>query len=794
MKRVVILGAGCTGLATGLGLVERGIDVEIYEASNICGGLAASGTIDGMYYDCGLHFYHTHDEQMKKFWKERFGDLLVEVDHFAANYKDGIYFEYPLSYEAIKKFPSEIKDQVLKELCECKPENLKRARNFKECVSALVGPTLQELFFEGYTEKLWGIPPEEMSSNWAPKRIEVRKKHLPFWHGQYCAVGRRGSGAIMQRLEENIIAKGGKVYLNHKAVKLNIKDSKIDSIVFDNGKSVQVKDTIVVSTIPLNVLCDTLGIKSDLKFNSLIFVYLMFNKDKIFTGNYDYDAVYYAHDDYYFNRVSEQKRCSAEGYHPDKTLLCLELSYNRRKNFAEMNEQSLIQSALRQFCFTGMIQEKYFIKGFTRKYPHVNPILEYGYERELARINSAIRSFLNLQTVGGNAEFIYGDMQTMFFKAKDMVDLLTSEHYVINRNIKRITPFQFNKEVRLCNFTVGGNNPSLIIAEIGLNHNGDLNLAKKLIDEAKNCGCEIAKLQTFSAANRVSLTAKSAKYADKTLQMEETTYEAFKRLELSHDDHIVLFQHAKKTGMPLISTPFDEQSIDLLCKLKVDAFKISSFDLVNLPFLKYAASKKIPIILSTGMSSLTEIEEALDAIASEGNPDVILMHCVSTYPSDPMDANLRVLETLRNAFKVPVGFSDHSIGPLVSIVAMTLGAHIIERHFTINRKFEGSDHILSSDPQEMKQLVTDRSIIFSALGTGVKKPSAAEYETINRQRKGIFARDDIKAGEKLTLDNITIKGPGHGLLPKYLKLILDKKVSQDIEKDEPVTWDHLLTQ
>jgi sialic acid synthase SpsE len=332
-----------------------------------------------------------------------------------------------------------------------------------------------------------------------------------------------------------------------------------------------------------------------------------------------------------------------------------------------------------------------------------------------------------------------------------------------------------------------------VIAEIGLNHHGSLEMAKKLIYEAKQCGCEIVKLQTFSSEKRVSAIAKGAKYTDKTLQMEETMHEMFKRFELSHNDHVALFKYAEELGIPIISTPFDERSADLLCELGVKAFKVASADIVNLSFLKYLAAKKRPILLSTGMSSLAEVEEALDVIASEDNPNVILLHCASAYPADPMDVNLRAIKTMRQAFRIPVGFSDHTIGPLVSVIAMTLGAHVIERHFTLDRKFEGPDHILSSEPEEMRQLVTDRNIVFSALGTGIKKPSAAEYNTINRHRKSIFTTDHIKKGSALTLDNLTIKGPGHGLMPKYLKLILGKKVSRDIEADHPLTWDDLLT-
>jgi len=790
MKRVIILGGGTTGLVTGLGLAERGIKVEIFESSKIPGGQTASEEIDGMYFDYGPHIFHTHHDEIRQLWKDSFGDLLIEKEFFYKNYKDGVFYDYPLSFEAIEKLRPELRDRVKKELQQRKPENLKRARNFKECVIALVGPTLQDIFFEGYTRKLWGIPTEKMSANWAPKRIEIRKKHKGFWAGQFSAAPKYGSGKIMQRMCDQIVAGGDKIYLEHKINRLNVKNSRITSIEFDNGKVIEIGNAVVVSTIPLVTLCDLLGVKCNLQFNSLILVYAIFRRREVFPENVH--SIYFAHDDFYFHRVTEQRKYSDEGYPKDRTLLCYEISYTGKPFLAKMKEEKLISEVLDQFCSVGMVKKKDFVKGFTRKVPFANPIMEYGYEIELARVQSIVSLISNLHTVGGGAEFIYGDVQVMFAKARDMVDLLTSKHYVINKNIKSGAPFGFNEEVLLCDSYVGKNNPPIIIADIGLNHNGDMEMAEKLIYEAKRSGCSIAKFQTFSAGFRVSKTSKSARYADKTLQMEETTYDMFKRLELSYEDHVILFEYSKKVGIPLISTPFDEESVDLLYNLGVNAFKVASFDIVNLPFLKYVASKRLPIILSTGMSSLSEVEEALDAIASEENPNVILLHCVSTYPCSPSDVNLKAIDTLKTAFKVPVGFSDHTVGNLCSIVAMAIGTHAIERHFTLDKRFEGPDHILSLDPQEMERLVAEKDTIISSLGNGIKKPASSEYSTINVQRKSIHAACSIKAGEKLTLDNITVKGPGHGLFPKYFQLILEKRVTRDIDEDSPLMWDDIL--
>jgi sialic acid synthase SpsE len=284
-----------------------------------------------------------------------------------------------------------------------------------------------------------------------------------------------------------------------------------------------------------------------------------------------------------------------------------------------------------------------------------------------------------------------------------------------------------------------------------------------------------------------------SKYADRTLGMEESTNQMFSRFELSYDEHLELINYAKELGIPLISTPFDEESVDILMDLGVQAFKIASFDIVNLPFIRYVASKGLPIILSTGMSQMNEIEDAIDAISQERNPNLVLLHCVSAYPCNISDINLKVIDTMRKSFGVPVGYSDHTVGTLASNMAFTLGVDILEKHFTLDKLMEGPDHILSADPEEMKTIVSDRNEIFIGLGDGIKRPASIEYRQINLQRKALFTKTQVKKGEVLTLDNISIKGPGLGLLPKYLPVVLGKRVTEDIGADLPITWDVLLS-
>jgi sialic acid synthase SpsE len=629
-----------------------------------------------------------------------------------------------------------------------------------------------------------------MSAKWAPKRIEIRKTHKSFWYNQFSAVGKYGSGAIMQRIAETIETNGGEIHKNHKVIGLEKKENKISRIIFEDQEALDVEASIIISTLPITVTCELLGHKPNLQFNAYILVYVVVKQDQVFED--EIQSVYFAHDESHFHRVTEQKKYSNTGFPDGVTLLCFEISYRVRPHLEEMSEEDLSREVFCQFCDMGFADKNDYLKGWTRKFPNINPIMTLGFEEELSKATSITTSFENLHSCGGSAEFTYGDMQVMFARAEDLVELLTSEHYKINRNLKVGAPFQFNKVVKVGNYKVGGDNPTLIIAEIGINHQGSTEIATDLIKEAKLIGCEYAKIQTYVTDERISPTAKSAKYTDKTLSMEETTYEMFERLELGPESHRTLFNYANKIGMPLISTPFDEKSVDILMDYNIDAFKIASFDAFNLPLIKYIASKGLPIILSTGMCGMSEIEEALEIITSQGNKNVILLHCVSSYPTDAKDVNLRAITSMQQAFQVPVGYSDHTIGSTVSKAAMSIGAHVLEKHFTLNVNYEGADHILSAEPEEMEDIVNSRDIIFSAMGSGVKKPRSVENTSINLQRKSIFTKKLIKKGELISLDNITIKGPGHGLLPKYLDLILGKKVTSDISSDEPITWDVLL--
>jgi sialic acid synthase SpsE len=241
----------------------------------------------------------------------------------------------------------------------------------------------------------------------------------------------------------------------------------------------------------------------------------------------------------------------------------------------------------------------------------------------------------------------------------------------------------------------------------------------------------------------------------------------------------------------MFSTPFDHESVDFLENLGVNLYKIASMDIVNIPLIRHVSKTGKPIIISTGMSTLGQVEEAVETVRQEGNQNLMLLHCNSSYPSVPEEMNLRVILNLQQLFDIPVGLSDHTFGLFASHTAIAIGANLIERHFTLDRTLEGPDHILSSEPEEFAELVQIAKRVPAVLGDGIKRIQPNEYDTLNTQRKSLYAACDIKEGQTINKEMVTIKGPGGGLLPKYLDIVVGRVATRDIKEDHPITWENI---
>ncbi len=348
------------------------------------------------------------------------------------------------------------------------------------------------------------------------------------------------------------------------------------------------------------------------------------------------------------------------------------------------------------------------------------------------------------------------------------------------------------KTFKIAGRIIGEGAPCFIIAEAGVNHNGDIKLARKLIDVASRAGADAVKFQTFQAEELVTETAEKAEYQKETTGSKESQFEMIKKLELSDESFKELFTYSQKKGIMFLSTPFDKGSVDLLDRLGVPAFKVGSGEITNLPLLKHIAMKQKPVILSTGMSTLDEVTEAIKVLKKEGSGEIALLHCVSCYPASAEDTNLRAMETLRRTFKLPVGLSDHTTGIHIPVAAVALGACIIEKHFTLDRNLPGPDHRASLEPEELKQMVSAIRDVENALGNGIKRPAPGEEEIKRVARRSLVAKQDIPAGTIITGDVLDIKRPGTGIEPRLINLVIGKKAKKSFARGEIITHSGLM--
>jgi N-acetylneuraminate synthase/N,N'-diacetyllegionaminate synthase len=341
-------------------------------------------------------------------------------------------------------------------------------------------------------------------------------------------------------------------------------------------------------------------------------------------------------------------------------------------------------------------------------------------------------------------------------------------------------------EVEFGGRTIGHGHPCFVIAEAGVNHNGDLQMARDLVRIAARAGADAIKFQTFSADRLVTASAPKAEYQVARSGADESQHDMLKRLELSAEDHRRLMADCEKDGILFLSSAFDQTSADLLEELGVVAYKVPSGEITNLPYLEHLAKKGRPLIVSTGMSTMEEIGRALETI---GGVPVVLLHCTSLYPSPPEAANLRAMDSMRETFQVPVGYSDHTDGIWISLAAVALGADMIEKHLTIDRDLPGPDHAASLDPAGFRSLVEGVREVETARGDGVKRPLPEEAATAAVARKSIVAATDIPAGTAIRREMLAVMRPGTGLPPDRLDWVIGRKAKRAIDSGSVITED-----
>jgi N-acetylneuraminate synthase len=331
-----------------------------------------------------------------------------------------------------------------------------------------------------------------------------------------------------------------------------------------------------------------------------------------------------------------------------------------------------------------------------------------------------------------------------------------------------------------------GSRSIFVIAEIGGNFTS-FGEAKALVDAAYTCGVNAVKIQTFRAETLASRNA--------LFDMENTgitsQYDLFRKFEIDEALHSEIFSYIHSLGLEWFSTPSHETDVDLLERLGVSTYKIGSDDANNIPFLKYVAAKMKPIILATGMCTMEEVREAVKTIQDQGNSQIMLLHAVTSYPTHPGSVNLLAMREMMKEFSLPVGYSDHTLGTVACVAAAAMGAVILEKHFTLDKHAEGPDHMISADPLEMKTLVEQVRLVELMLGNGLKIPAESETGTRINNRKSIVAKSSLEIGDVIIPDSIAVKRPGHGIAPKYLEMVVGRRVARSLAEDEVISWSDL---
>ena len=349
------------------------------------------------------------------------------------------------------------------------------------------------------------------------------------------------------------------------------------------------------------------------------------------------------------------------------------------------------------------------------------------------------------------------------------------------------------KTLALGNTTVGEGYTPYVIAEIGSNHNGDMALCRQLIDAAADAGAHAVKFQSWSETSLIAREeyARNTEYADKKKHF-GSLLDMVRTYQFTEQQHHEALAHCRKRGIAFCSTPFSERETDLLEELDVPFFKIASMDIVHLPFLRYVARKGRPMIISTGMATLAEIDRAVETVRREGNEQIALLHCISIYPPEYETIHLRNIDMLRQAFDLPVGFSDHSLGVAIPLAAVAQGACIIEKHFTLDKDMPGWDHAISADPSELRTIVVEGGHIFSALGSTRRTVLAAEMEKRAKFRRSLVARTNLSKGHVLSEQDLTAKRPGTGISPAEQDYVLGRTLARALEEDQVLAWTDLL--
>ena len=788
MKRKIhILGGGVTGSALAYFLVKKGANVNLYEKSNCLGGLSRSIKIEkwNCWNDIGPHIFHSPDNEITSIWKNLFDDLFQYGDYYSAVIKDlefDKFHSYPISIEGIKEisnFNLKIKSSSITK------DEQAVAKNFREMMIAKVGEDLEKLYFRKYPEKLWGIATNKMRSEWAPKRISIRDKIKPFFDGQFVATSKKGAGQVYNRLKKLLIDSDKcEVLFDSEFTGLKIKENSIQSIIVNN-KEIDTSDALVISTIPVPILARKLGLNLNLKYRGVRISNWITSSRNILPNNYGW--IYFDSNKLDFTRITDYTKMSPESIDVEKGIFTAECPYDPQdQQNVKFDQNKYLEKIKKQLSKLPWFKDKIIDCSSFFNEPYVYPIREKGYEEELNNFNSKIADIKNFWSIGAAGGFEYSDSQILFRKAKDFTDDLDSDiKYSTNRIISnpiKNTCFQdleFEKQHL--------KKKVFLISEIGINHNGSIDLAKKLISESKIAGADFVKFQLFNPNKRASVNIRDAFYNERADGEGENLNELFESCHFNLEQFFILKDYADKVGIEMFLSAFDKESVIEASKINSNLIKISSMDLTNIEVWEPAKTYFNKIIASTGMSTLNEVKRSYDfALKDNKEIDISLLHCVSSYPMPDSQASLGRIKSLKKICN-SVGYSDHSTSIEIPYTAALLGAEVIEKHFTIDKNLNGPDHIHSANTSEMKKLSRLIKNIPQITSSPKEEISKIQKSEMMRQKKGFYYKNNFFIGHKLKKDDMLLGAPCLGSDTFTCYEMIGKNLKCNVLKNQPVS-------
>ena len=665
-------------------------------------------------------------------------------------------------------------------------------------MEAKFGLTLSKMFFEKYPKKVWGIDTDKMLADWAPQRIKLREKNQPFYTKSFVAVGKKGTGCFYDRIIE-ILKKeiNFKLIFEHKLTGIERTKNYIKKLIFNNKEIIEINDSDhVFSTIPASNLSRLFNLNLDLNYRGVQSEYFFFENKRILPQNYNW--VYCSDINVAFNRITEPSTMTKDVCPNGYTFVCVETTFPGGEIDQLKNNSGFLSWIKNRSNFdsSGIIPQLY-TKNIEN---YVYPIQDKNFRSALTRYNSLISSYKNLNVLGTGGEFHYSDMQIIFRKSKNMINSILSKKRESLNAIPLIKNINFNENQNIdINLEFEKQNQKIsylekisrvkipLIAEIGINHNGNLELAKYMMAECKRVGAHFAKFQYYKTDSRVEKNSKTEYLHETADGSEMSLNDVFERSQLNLQQCRELIKYGDEISLPVFFTVFDIPSAIELNNLNQKIIKVASMDCNNIEL--HQALNKLnfeTIIISTGMSNINEVLRTL-SIYKNNNKEILLMSCRSSYPVNFKDIDLGEINFLKEKTGLHVGYSDHTEGIMASLLAVASGATFIERHFTTNKSLPGPDNRMSLDTEEMSELSNNLQITFNSIYRKRKTIHPCEQVTFQMQKKSLRFKKDFKKNQIIHTDDLASIAPPEGYCEFQSKISIGKlRLLKDVKKGTPV--------